>query len=291
MRIALSRGLMVGLLSISSAAALEAQPRASERSQVTQVVNGTRVTLDYSRPVARGRDNLFGGVVHWGELWTPGANWATTLEVDRRIELNGHELPAGKYSVWLHLQESGPWTLALNSEPRLYHDSPVPESRHVLEIPVIPQEGPHMESLAWYFPAVDGLEAELRMHWGTTLVPLTITTRPFEWTHPAADVRARYAGTYAVDGKDPTTGGPLEFPFSIVDEGGELQGRWGRAPVALVPVSDTEFRIGFMRNGALFDVGDELTIRVVGGRDGPASAVELLWEGSLVTARGERVER
>ena len=43
------------------------------------MVNGTTITLDFSRPVARGRDSLFGGVVHWGELWTPGANWATKL--------------------------------------------------------------------------------------------------------------------------------------------------------------------------------------------------------------------
>jgi len=47
-----------------------AQPRGSERGTMTQIVNGTTITLDFGRPVARGRENLFGGVVHWGETWT-----------------------------------------------------------------------------------------------------------------------------------------------------------------------------------------------------------------------------
>lgn len=279
----------LGMSTLTRPAPLEAQPRASERSQVTQRLNGTTIIVDYSRPVARGREHLFGGVLHWGEFWTPGANWATTLEVDKPVELSGHAVQPGKYSVWMNLVEAGPWTLVLNSESRLYHDSPVPEDKHVLEIPVTPEEGPHMEALAWYFPVIGPLEATLRMHWGSTFVPLTVTTKPFRWTHPPAEVRARYAGTYAMDGKDPTTGGPLVFPFTIVDEDGELQGRWGRAPVAMVPVSDNEFRVGFMRNGELFDVGDEMTIRVIADGDGPATAVELRWEGTQVAARGERV--
>ena len=31
-----------------------------------------------------------------------------------------------------------------------------------------------METLAFYFPAVDGKKAELVFHWGTTVVPLAI---------------------------------------------------------------------------------------------------------------------
>ena len=97
-------------------AALSAQPRASERATVNQIVNGTSITFDFSRPVARGRDHLFGGVVHWGELWTPGANWATTLEVDHDVKLNGHAVPAGKYSVWIRVQPEE-WTVFLMTRP------------------------------------------------------------------------------------------------------------------------------------------------------------------------------
>jgi hypothetical protein len=268
-------------------ASVQAQPRASERSQVTQIVNGTIITLDYSRPVARGRDNLFGGVVHWGEMWTPGANWATTLEVDRDIDLNGHPVPAGKYSVWM---QPGPeaWTVFLNSEVRLYHDSPVPEARHVLTFEVRPEEGAHMEALAWYFPVIGPRTATLHMHWGPTYVPLGIETRQFEAPGVSPERLAGYVGSYAVSGRDPTTGGPLDLTIQVLDEDGAIAGRWGRAPVALIPAGEHEFYFGFLRNGDLFDVGDEMTLRMVMDGD-VATGVEMVWEGADVFARGERV--
>jgi hypothetical protein len=61
-----------------------AQIVASERALVAQVVDGTRLTVDYSRPRARGRTNIYGGMEKWGRAWTPGADDATTLEFNRR---------------------------------------------------------------------------------------------------------------------------------------------------------------------------------------------------------------
>ena len=128
---------------------LPAQPRGSERGTMMQTVNGTTITVDFGRPVARGRDNLFGGVIHWGETWTPGANWATTLEVDRPIWLDGNRVEPGKYSVWLRPQEGDSWTLMLNREWRLYHDSPFPAEKVVLTFPVLPERGALEDSVRY----------------------------------------------------------------------------------------------------------------------------------------------
>ncbi len=266
---------------------VDAQPRASERGTVSQIVNGTRITVDYSRPVARGRDNLIGGVVHWGEMWTPGANWATTLDVSRDVTINGHALPAGAYSVWMQPQPDE-WTVFLNTETRLYHDSPVPEESHALTFTVTAEEGEHMESLAWYFPAVDGRQAELRVHWGPTYVPLHIQVPAYELPTVSAADHAGYLGSYAVSGLDPTIGSPLELTLGIVDDGGQLMGRWGPAPIALIPAGEGEFYIGFMRRGELFDAGTEMTVRMVMDGD-QATGVEMVWEGTEVFARGDRV--
>jgi len=85
-----------------------AQIRASEHFTLTQKVSSTTITMEGDRPVARGR-TLFGdgGVVKWGEVWTPGANWATTIEVDRDVKVDGQPLPKGKYSLWLTPAQSG----------------------------------------------------------------------------------------------------------------------------------------------------------------------------------------
>ena len=265
---------------------LAAQPRGSERGTVNQIVNGTSITFDFGRPVARGRDNLFGGVVHWGEMWTPGANWATTMEVDKDIELNGHLVPAGKYSVWMQPQ-ADTWTVFLNRAWRLYHDTPVPEDQQLLSFTVEPQEGSHMEALAWYFPVVGPSMVEVRVHWGTTYVPLTIEAPEFVAETLSATERASFVGRYRLDGNDPTTGGPLTVPLEISEEGDQLVGRWGRGVVELIPAGNGELMIGFMRNGQLFDVAPEMTLRMIeeGARQG---GIELLWEGER-TAAGDRI--
>ena len=87
-------------------------------------------------------------------------------------------------------------------------------------------------------------------------------------------------GSFAFDTRDPTTGGPLRVTVTVLEEDGRIVGRWGRAPVALVPAGPAEFRIGFLRNGALFDVADEMTMRVLTDR-GVSTGAELLWEGEV----------
>ena len=66
-------------LSLALPARAPAQVRASEAASVSQTVDGTKITIEYSRPRGRARDSLFGKVVPWGEVWTAGANLATTL--------------------------------------------------------------------------------------------------------------------------------------------------------------------------------------------------------------------
>ena len=120
-----------------------AQVRASELGTVGQTIDGTIIAIEYSRPRARGRDSLFGGVVHWGEHWTPGANWATTFEVNRDIELNGHPVAAGKYSVWMVVQPDE-WVIYLDPEARAFHTDP-PDSTDVqIRFVVVPEERPSL---------------------------------------------------------------------------------------------------------------------------------------------------
>ena len=59
------------------------------------------ITVEYGRPQARGRDSLFGKVVTRDEMWTPGANAATTFRRRATSPWAGKPLPAGKYSVWI----------------------------------------------------------------------------------------------------------------------------------------------------------------------------------------------
>ena len=124
-----------------------AQIMASERAMVAQTVDGTRLTVDYSRPRARGRTNIYGGMEKWGITWTPGADDATTLELSKPVQLLGMTVPRGKYSVWLVLREQGPWTFVLDPRDSLFHTDHPDSTAQQWRAPVMPMRVPHSTRL------------------------------------------------------------------------------------------------------------------------------------------------
>ena len=112
---------------------------ASEKGSVSQTIDGTTITVEYYRPVARGR-TPFPDVVHWGRMWTPGANWATTFDVDKPIHLNGNAVPKGKYSVWM-IPAPDEWTVILNRDSKRFHTQPPSSSDEELRFTVKPSAG------------------------------------------------------------------------------------------------------------------------------------------------------
>ena len=150
----------------------------SQLASVRQRVATTDISVEYRRPTARGR-TLFGpaGVVRPGRVWTPGADSATRLVVSRDVEVAGHPLKAGRYSLWMIPQSSGPWTLIVSDQPDLFHLDYPGETHDVFRAQVQPDSGAWMDALAFYFPVVASDSTVLRLHWGTTILPFTIRTR------------------------------------------------------------------------------------------------------------------
>jgi hypothetical protein len=146
-------------------------PRPSQHGSVSQTVANTTITIEYNRPVARGRA-LFGALVPYGRVWCPGADNCTTIQLSTDVKVNDQALAAGTYSVWAEPQ-ADKWTIIFNSAQPVFHTR-YPRDRDVLRVQSAPREGSQMETLAFYFPIVDGHHAELVLHWGTVVVPLAI---------------------------------------------------------------------------------------------------------------------
>lgn len=69
-------------------------------------IGATELTVDYGRPLARGR-TLVGGVIPYDRIWRTGANAATQLTTSGPITLAGMELPAGTYTLWTIPRRTG----------------------------------------------------------------------------------------------------------------------------------------------------------------------------------------
>ena len=163
---------IVGLAAVAGMSILHAQaPRPSQHGSVSQLVANTTITVDYNRPVARGRA-LFGTLVPWGRVWCPGADNCTTIALSTSVQVNGKQLAAGTYSLWAEPQADR-WTIIFNRAHPVFHTRHPPDS-DVLRVEATPREGSHMETLAFYFPVVEGHRAELVLHWGTVVVPLAL---------------------------------------------------------------------------------------------------------------------
>jgi hypothetical protein len=146
----------------------------SQRGSVTQNVALTEISVEYGRPVARGRA-LFGQLVPWDSVWHPGADSATRIAFNHPVLLEGHEVKAGEYSLWLVPRADRPWTVILSRAAHTFHKPYPGEARDAYRFDVTPERGAHMESLAIYFPSVVKADALLRIHWGETIVPIRVT--------------------------------------------------------------------------------------------------------------------
>src|SRR5260221_8478968 len=167
---------MMKTLALLALAGLIQQPPAIKPSQhgtVTQQVAETTITVEYDRPVARGRD-LFGALVPYDHGWCPGPNDCTTLTVSTGIIIEGHPLAAGTYTLWAK-PGATKWTMIVNRAYATFHPRyQTVADQDLLTMEVTPRSGTHMETLAFYFPVVNAKHAELVFHWGTVVVPLAI---------------------------------------------------------------------------------------------------------------------
>ncbi len=163
--------LATAVSTVSGSSQEQTAPQASQHAVVSQTVNRTVITLEYDRPVARGRE-LFGTLVEYDAIWAPGANRATWIDFSEPVRLEGQPLEAGRYGLWM-VPKAGAWEIVVVSEWDTDHGL-FPFGTEVFRTMVRPETGAHMEVLAYYFPEVGPYQATLRFHWGSTIIPLSI---------------------------------------------------------------------------------------------------------------------
>ncbi|HEV8150360.1 MAG TPA: DUF2911 domain-containing protein [Gemmatimonadales bacterium] len=281
------------LLGLALPLPLVAQVKASEPAAVSQTVDGTKLSITYSRPRARTRDSLFGKVVTWNEVWTPGANLATTFEVNKDVRLNGHPIPKGKYSIWMVVRRSGDWTVVLDPRPDLYHEAHPDSTAQQIRFPVQPEERPFAEVLTWSFPEIRTGGMTLAMQWGTVYVPLEVEVQPSYTLGFPKEGSSAYLGEYEYRWKMPgDSAKPMSFTVSY--ENGTLLGRWNPLPYpewgrfALIRIKDDWFIPGFLDDkGALYEVMKEMVFefKLEAGR---ATSLEVRGEDDSLMATAKR---
>ena len=287
---------------------VECQLLASEPGTVSQTVDGTKVTVTYYRPRARGRTGLFGTRIKWGDTWTPGANMATRLDVSKDVTIEGQQVPKGAYSVWIVVTR-GNWEMLLDHDTTLFHTQGPKQRAGQVRFQVSREKKPFMETLTWWVPEMSGTGMTLAMQWDTVYVPLRIKVPPSYTTVVAAPVARRVVGTYQLHlepmpepPKDTTVHEESEKPptdvrFTIRHEAGELRAVMdppmyvtepGYTDWLLLPRSSGWYRIGRMHQGELVEIFDFFTLEFDAGGD-RAKSFEIRLPNDALAGKGTRV--
>ena len=140
---------------------------ASPKETVETTIEGTKITIVYSRPSAKGR-KVMGELVPFGQVWRTGANDATTIEFDKAVTIEGKSLAAGKYALFTIPGEKE-WTIIFNKEPKQWGAYKYKESDDVLRVNVKPGKADFTETFTI------ALEKEgMNLKWETTSVTVKI---------------------------------------------------------------------------------------------------------------------
>jgi hypothetical protein len=105
---------LAALAALSLAASALAQ---TPRGAAATTLDGKKVAVDYGRPALKGRtiDALLKQLPP-ERIWRAGENEVSTFSTEGDVSVGGKVVKAGRYSLYVHVPESGKWALVLNSD-------------------------------------------------------------------------------------------------------------------------------------------------------------------------------
>ncbi len=165
------KGLLMG--SIMACMASFGWSQASPKATATGTIGSANITVNYNSPFVKGR-KIWGDLVPFGKVWRAGANEATKFETDKDITIEGKKLPAGKYTLYLLVNETE-CTVIINSKTGQWginRDGSTTEdpANDVLRVNVKPKKSAKMnESLVYTFD-----KKGLTLSWENWDIPVSI---------------------------------------------------------------------------------------------------------------------
>src|SRR6185436_7864518 len=111
--------------------------------------------------------------VAYGEVWRLGANQATTIAFSTPVRVEGHEVPAGTYSLFA-IPGPDTWTLVLNKNPKQWGAFRYKPEEDLVRFQVKAQSGPFTEWLLFTVTPTGRGQGVVEMSWENLRVPFTV---------------------------------------------------------------------------------------------------------------------
>lgn len=150
-------------------------PAKSSGQRIEQDFGLGEISIKYYRPNTNGR-KIFGGMEPYGAVWRTGANNATVITLTDTIQLEGHIIAPGAYSLF-SIPNTNEWTIILNKNINQWGAYTYDEKQDVLRFKVKPIRLEHkVETLTIQFADVYEENCLLQIQWENTGINLRLKT-------------------------------------------------------------------------------------------------------------------
>ena len=148
-------------------------PQPSPTATITQKVGVSNISVEYSRPGAKGRE-IFGGLVSYGKMWRTGANKATKITFNENCVFGGAKVKKGSYSLFTIPGEKE-WTVVLNKNTELWGVGEYDEENQVCSIVAKAiNTKDFTESFTIDFGTFQSFSAIMSLKWANTKIDIKI---------------------------------------------------------------------------------------------------------------------
>ena len=162
----------------------------NERAEVSQWIGPVQISIEYHSPHVHNppdkdrTGHIWGELVHYGFYdegfgptkgapWRAGANESTTITFSHDVSIEGKDLKAGKYALFLDVEQSGPWywVFSRNIGWGSYQYDPKDDA---LRVAVNPQDAPFTEDLTYGFEERRPSSTVAFLQWEKKHIPFKI---------------------------------------------------------------------------------------------------------------------
>lgn len=173
--ISLTTAIVFALVAANVQAQTLKTPAPSPTQTLKQAFALGDVTIEYSRPSAKGRV-VYGDVVPFGKIWRTGANGPTKITFTEKMKVEGKEVAAGTYALY-SIPNKDSWEVMLYSDLKLGGDvTNYDAAKEVARVTIKPTKlTEKVESFTINMDNLRDSTATITLDWENTRVSINIT--------------------------------------------------------------------------------------------------------------------
>lgn len=163
----------------------------NQKSKVVQWIGPVSVSIVYSSPHVTGpdgnsrKDHIWGELVHYGYIdqgfgpakaspWRAGANENTVISFSHDVKINGKDLKAGSYGLFLATAKEGAWTWIFSKNTGSWGSYFYSEQEDALRVETKPEEAAFTEYLTYGFDNRKRTGATVFLQWENKRIPFNV---------------------------------------------------------------------------------------------------------------------